>query len=456
MKSIIVPLVTLILLGLASCKYDNLEVVKPELPLNERFEIHTRAGGFSYPNTVDYLFQVKNRNGRGKSGLTEREIFVKVPDSYLYNGEGREHTLENLDASEIEVYAVIAIDNSGRDPNTLEEMKSFAIGLVNSFGLDVNMAVYSIGGTAILEQSMTTDKDQIISAIGKISQNEGSSNFVTGINVVGNAQFDFYNKQMSVVPMILLTDGFDDIGTQLYGFDGFNMYAVGFGNAVGQDVKNKFSSKSYIKLGDDALDKEIIQEINQKVFSLKSSFYKVEYTSTVRLEHFQTVQAVLTMEDKINGNEPQKIYYRNLLMFSPDEYKFENRLWTSSNQIIFRETVTENKKEALIGFVFYYDEPLDFKVFFTDYKPEFGSRNYSEYVESNTGEPKSGVELLEVDSEDWEVEEVLNDPWRRETVKMGIASVPYNYTEANKKKYMIIFSKNGSSWNYFDSADINE
>jgi hypothetical protein len=456
MKSIIVPLVTLILLGLTSCKYDNLEVVKPGLSLKDRYAVSARAGGFSFPNKVEYLFQVKNWSGKGMSGLTNREILIQVPDSYLNNGEGREHTLENLDASEIEVYAVIAIDNSGENPISLEEMKNAAIRLVHTFGADVNAAVYSIGETTGLEQSMTSDPGELISAIEGIKQYSGSSNFVKGMNFIGNEHFDYYNKQTSVVPMIFFTDGFDDNETKHSLWDGFDRYVIGIDEGARDDVKSKFSSFGFVSFGDEALAEATIREISDRIFSLRSSFYKVEYNSTIKMKRFLTVDATLIMEGKRNDNSEQARYYRNLLMFSPNEYKFENRLFTRSNQIIFRENIIENRKEALLGFIFYNDKAVDIKVFFLDNISESRFRDYSEYVDPNTGEPKPGIELLEVNSADWEVEEVRSDPLNVETINMGIASVNYNYTEANKKKYMVIFSKNFSSWSYFDSAEINE
>ncbi|MFT6849221.1 MAG: hypothetical protein ACJATA_000015 [Sphingobacteriales bacterium] len=460
MKPHISILFLLFIVGFSGCKYDSLDIIEPEVRLIERFRLQPREAGFKFPNRVEIVAQVVNGLGQGKAGLTKKDFLVKDDFQNIW-GEG-DFQVNSINASEIKTSLVILMDKSGEDPSHLKMIKESSKEFINSLEPEINVAIFSVGADVSLEISFTKDKLSLLSALDAVSHENGPTNLVSGMNIAEDSLNNFNDIRYSSGSMVVFTDGFEDEPMDLRWWDYNHRHIICLGGLNKEEAVDVISGGNYQTLKSEQSLTDMLLAIGKSVNTLRFSFYKIEYIPTEKSKYYKLVEVSL-IGDKLNYFVPTfRGYYFNYLMFSPDEYDFQKAVpsiylgsYGDYNHTIFREKLNVGEKELYLAATFD-NGPKNLKYFFSNIEPEFWNSKYESYVNSNTGNPHPGVELLNVNSDNWMFEGVTPFYYTRETFSIGVKSVNYDYSEVIKKKYLIVFIENGSTWNYFDSGVINE
>ena len=460
MKTHISILFLLFIVGFSACKYDSLDIIEPEVRLIERFKLQPIEAGFKFPNRVEIVTQVVNGLGQGKAGLTRKDFLVKDDFQNIWGED--DFQVNSISASEIKTSLVILIDKAGKDPSHLKMIKESSKEFINSLEPEINVAIFSVGADVSLEISFTKDKLSLLSALDGVSHENGQTNLVSGMNIAEDSLNNFNDIRYSSGSMIVFTDGFEDDPLDLSWWDYNHRHVISIGELMSDGALEVISGGNFQRVTNEQSLTNMLLAIGKSVHSLKSSFYKAEYIPTKKSSYYLSFEVSL-VGDELNYRGPSvRRYYFNYLMFTPDEYDFQKAVpsiylgsYGDNNHTIFRDKLNEGGKELLLAATFD-NGPKNLKYFFSNIEPEFWNSKYDSYVNSNTGNPYPGVELLNVNSDNWMFEGVTPFYYTKETFSMGVKSVIYDYSEAIKKKYLIVFIENGSSWNYFDSAIINE
>jgi von Willebrand factor type A domain. len=160
----------------------------------------------SCPDNISFLLNILDKDGNPISGLQQDNMAI------IENGAPKSITSFSHVPSPLSVSAALAIDFSGSLSSVLPDVISSSKGFIDQLNLGDEAAIITFSGEIQLQQSFTTDKDALKTAIdsGK-GTGEGTVLYDALWSAIDNAAMQTNNRAI-----IIITDGEDSggIGTQ--------------------------------------------------------------------------------------------------------------------------------------------------------------------------------------------------------------------------------------------------
>ncbi len=257
----------------------------------------------SFPDFVDLMFSVTDKNYKGVDNLSNLDFIIKENNVQVSPSESYRYVFKT-NTIPYNIRTVLLIDNSSSLENSLNEVKQAALTFVDNKTLNQDVAIYTFSDKAYLLQDFTKDDVLLRKAINDIELGYSSTNlygaFITGLSRV----YDYFSTEMIQKDfLVLFTDGDDTQNSHtlqeaINARGNKSTFIVGLGSDLTPNILNQLANPGPFYKADKISDlKTAYQKVQQDIQNYATSFYWLNYMTPKRSGNHS-----LTIEVKDNTN----------------------------------------------------------------------------------------------------------------------------------------------------------
>ena len=272
---------------------------------------------------VNMLFQVLDKNKKGKPGLTDVALYELLDYSKdMTESAEAKVRIDSFGAIPITVNTILLLDVSASVDGFVDEIKASALAFVNSSITQQRIAIYTFdGNTPKLRIDFTNNKTQLASAINSISEtNLGTSTNLYEAVTTAAAKLpaeEYTTTKIVQGNILVFTDGEETASPQnkqqaLNAVANRTVFAVALeSNGLDETTLKQLAgtAENYFKANSISELETRFKEIQTDIQLLSRSVYWLYYTSPRKGANAWTVELKFRENCNTSGNYISASYY---------------------------------------------------------------------------------------------------------------------------------------------------
>ena len=261
-------------------------------------------GAYGLPSNVGLFFTVDTREGEPVPGMAATD-FAIYEDGQLVSADESQQTVINPEVA-AEHYTLLLVDMSGSVTNS--DQVPMIVSAAQSFSSTLEgyqkVAVYAFDGSEEIHPIQPFRSSAAgISRLGGFRTRDPSTNLngalVAAADILDGA-LEEAQTPMRFGTLVVFTDGTDRASRvsesamrSRLGDSGFDVFAIGVGNEIDENVLDRIGYSGYVLIEDAAAIEAAFQTIGERIVGYTQRFYLLSYCSPARAgTHEVTVEAL--------------------------------------------------------------------------------------------------------------------------------------------------------------------
>ncbi|MDZ7260682.1 MAG: VWA domain-containing protein [candidate division KSB1 bacterium] len=250
------------------------------------------------PNEVNLFFNVIDTAKNPVENLTASSFLIKENDIPI-NTTKAALSIRQRNTLDYHFDTILLLDVSAGV--NIEALKNATQAFVSAIDPDQSIAIYIFSSTLNTIQSLTNNQTQLANAINSITTGTSERNLYGAIS----QGFMMFSESYSPgiirqCQLVIFTAGMDTKGEKtkeeiVYTAQFTNVYCIGFGNTVDQDLIKKLGNRGAYLVTDENKLTETFLKVQTSIAGFANSYYRISYQSSLRGTATQQVQlSILT------------------------------------------------------------------------------------------------------------------------------------------------------------------